>query len=52
MDIKIGENYKDNTSFEEKFVMYRFDKNLKIIMFKYILKIEAVIKTKIANFIC
>ena len=47
---KIGENYKDNASFEEIFEMYnKFDKNLKIIMLKYILEIEAVIKTKIAN---
>ena len=46
---KIGENYKDNASFEEIFAMYMFDKNLKIIMLKYILEIEAVIKTKIAN---
>lgn len=46
---KIGENYKDNASFEEIFAMYKFDKNLKIIMLKYILEIEAVIKTKIAN---
>ena len=46
---KIEENYKDNASFEEMFSMYKFDKNLKIIMLKYILEIEAVIKTKIAN---
>ncbi len=46
---KIGENYKDNASFEEIFAMYKFDKNLKIIMLKYILEIEAIIKTKIAN---
>ena len=46
---KIKENYKDNASFEEIFAMYKFDKNLKIIMLKYILEIEAVIKTKIAN---
>lgn len=46
---KIGENYKDNASFEEIFGVYKFDKNLKIIMLKYILEIEAVIKTKIAN---
>ena len=45
---KTGENYKDNASFEEIFAMYKFDKNLKIIMLKYILEIEAVIKTKIA----
>ena len=29
--------------------MYKFDKNLKIIILKYILEIEAVIKIKIAN---
>ena len=46
---KIGENYKDNASFEEIFTVYKFDKNLKIIILKYILEIEAVIKTKIAN---
>ena len=46
---KKGKNYKDNASFEEIFAIYKFDKNLKIIMLKYILEIEAVIKTKIAN---
>ena len=40
---------ENNASFEEIFAMYKFDKNLKIIMLKYILEIEAVIKTKIAN---
>lgn len=46
---KLGDNYKDNASFDEIYAMYKFDKNLKIIMLKYILEIEAVIKTKIAN---
>lgn len=46
---KLGDNYKENASFDEIFAMYKFDKNLKIIMLKYILEIEAVIKTKIAN---
>lgn len=46
---KIGDNYKENASFEEIFAMYKFDKNLKIIILKYILEIEAIIKTKIAN---
>lgn len=46
---KSGDNYKDNATFEEIFAMYKFDKNLKIIMLKYILEVEAVIKTKIAN---
>lgn len=46
---KINNNYKSNASFEEMFAMYRFDKNLKIIMLKYILEVEAIIKSKIAN---
>lgn len=46
---KVEEKYKKNASFEEIFAMYKFDKNLKIIILKYILEIEAVIKSKIAN---
>ena len=46
---KTGENYKDKASFEEIFSMYKFDKNLKIIILKYILEVEAIIKAKIAN---
>ncbi len=46
---KTNETYKDNVSFEEIFAMYMFDKKLKIIILKYILEIEAIIKTKIAN---
>lgn len=46
---KIGEKYKNNASFEEIFAIYKFDKALKIIVLKYILEIEAIIKTKIAN---
>ena len=48
---KENEKYKKNASFEEIFAMYKFDKNLKIIILKYILEVEAVIKTKIANLI-
>ena len=46
---KCENKYKDNASFEEIFAMYTFDKNLKIIMLKFILDIEAIIKTNIAN---
>ena len=46
---KNGDEYKKYASFEEIFAMYKFDKNLKIIMLKYILEVEAIIKTKIAN---
>ncbi len=46
---KVESDYKDNVTFEEIFAVYKFDKNLKIIMLKYILEIEAIIKTKIAN---
>ena len=41
--------YKENASFNEIYAMYRFDKSLKIIMLKYILEIEAIIKTKISE---
>lgn len=42
-------NYKENTSFEEIFALYEFDKNIKAIFLKYILEIEVVIKSLIAN---
>ena len=42
-------NYKDNTSFEEIFALYEFDKNIKAIFLKYILEIEVVIKSLMAN---
>lgn len=46
---KENNKYKENASFEEIFAMYKFDKNLKIILLKYILEVESIIKTKIAN---
>ena len=42
-------NYKENTSFEEIFALYEFDKNIKAIFLKYSLEIEIVIKSLIAN---
>lgn len=42
-------NYKENTSFEEIFALYEFDKNIKAIFLKYILEIKVVIKLLIAN---
>ena len=42
-------NYKGNASFEEIFALYEFDKNIKAIFLKYILEIEVVIKSLIAN---
>ena len=41
--------YKENTSFEEIFALYEFDKNIKAIFLKYILEIEVIIKSLIAN---
>ena len=41
--------YKENTSFEEIFALYEFDKNIKAIFLKYILEIEVVIKSLMAN---
>lgn len=42
-------NYKENTSFEEIFALYEFDKNIKAIFLKYTLEIEVVIKSLMAN---
>lgn len=42
-------NYKANTSFEEIFALYEFDKNIKAIFLKFILEIEVVIKSLMAN---
>ena len=42
-------NYKENTTFEEIFALYEFDKNIKAIFLKYILEIEVVIKSLMAN---
>lgn len=42
-------NYKENTTFEEIFELYEFDKNIKAIFLKYILEIEVVIKSLMAN---
>ncbi len=41
--------YKENTTFEEIFALYEFDKNIKAIFLKYILEIEVVIKSLMAN---
>lgn len=47
---KGGNNkYKENTSFEEIFALYEFDKNIKSIFLKYILEIEVIIKSLMAN---
>jgi len=42
-------NYKENTTFEEIFALYEFDKNIKALFLKYILEIEVVIKSLMAN---
>jgi len=42
-------NYKENTSFEEIFALYEFDKNIKAIFLKFTLEIEVIIKSLIAN---
>ncbi|MBQ8891361.1 MAG: Abi family protein [Bacilli bacterium] len=42
-------NYKSNVSFNEIYALYNFDKKLRYIMLKYVLEIETVIKSLIAN---
>ena len=42
-------NYKENTSLEEIFALYEFDKNIKAIFLKFTLEIEVIIKSLMAN---
>lgn len=42
-------NYNANTSFEEIFALYEFDKNIKDIFLKYTLEIEVIIKSLMSN---
>ena len=42
-------NYKPNVAFEEIFALYEFDKNIKAIFLKFILEIEVIIKSLMAN---
>ena len=42
-------NYIPNVSFDEIFALYEFDKNIKYIFLKYILEIEIIVKSLIAN---
>lgn len=44
-------NYLPNVSFEEIFALYEFDKKLKLIMLKYTLEAEALIKSLMSNYI-
>lgn len=41
--------YKEDTSFEEIFALYEFDKNIKAIFLKFTLEIEVIIKSLMAN---
>ena len=45
----INNNYIENVSFDEIYALYEFDKNLRYIMLKYVLEIEIVIKSLLAN---
>ena len=42
-------NYNANTSFEEIFALYEFDKNIKAIFLKFTLEIEVIIKSLMSN---
>lgn len=44
-------NYLPNVSFEEIYTLYEFDKNLKLIMLKYTLEAESLIKSLMSNHI-
>ena len=42
-------NYKKNVSFDEIYALYEFDKNIRSIFLKYILEIETIIKSLLAE---
>lgn len=42
-------NYLPNVSFDEIYVLFEFDKNLKYIILKYTIEIETIIKSLMAN---
>lgn len=42
------ETYKEGTSFDDLYALYSFDRNLRSILLKYILRMETSLKTKIA----
>lgn len=42
-------NYKKNVSFDEIYALYDFDKNIRSIFLKYILEIETIIKSLLAE---
>lgn len=42
-------NYKNNVTFDEIYSLYEFDKNIRSIFLKYILEIETVIKSLLAE---
>ena len=44
-----GNNYKKNVSFDEIYALYEFDKNIRSIFLKYILEIETIIKSLLAE---
>lgn len=44
-------NYKGDVSFDEIYALYEFDKNIRTIFLKYILEIETIIKSLLAEII-
>ena len=46
---KSDNTYKENVSFDEIYALYEFDKNIRTIFLKYILEIEILIKTLLAE---
>lgn len=42
-------NYKNNVTFDEIYSLYEFDKNIRFIFLKYILEIETIIKSLLAE---
>lgn len=49
--LKDETNYKDNVDFEDLYDLYKLDKNIKTLIFRYLLDIEQKLKTNLTNHI-
>lgn len=49
-NVTTDEKFKTGTKFEHVYALYEFDRNLRGIFLKYILKLESVMKSKISYF--
>ena len=51
MDTSNNNKYKDGVDFEDLYRLYSFDKDIKVLLFRYLLDIEQKIKAALSNYI-